>query len=341
MPDGEGKWRSPWYDTQVRRRSARDVAQNLDMNPVGSGDMVFDGPVLQQMRTDLCRKPDYEGEVNYRVNNSIDPTLGDKVQAAEFIEGYGKKRFKWWGALEPDPVTGAMRPDQEHNYIVACDISLGTGVSNSTVSVLDVNTNTKVGAFVCPNTSPTNFAEQVVAICDWIGGMVKPFLLWESNGAGGVFGRRVAILNYPFIYYRRDEKKLFRPRTKNPGWHSSKDAKADLLFEYREALAMVFKDDRDRAKFINLDEKSIAEAEEYIFFPSGIIGPASSAEDEGGAKATHGDCVIADALANLGRKEQPVAMKELPRETPQNSPAARREEYEGKQRQENDRRWSD
>src|SRR5690606_32682065 len=39
-----GKWRirSPWYDRELEARSPKEVAQELDMDHVGSGDMFFE-----------------------------------------------------------------------------------------------------------------------------------------------------------------------------------------------------------------------------------------------------------------------------------------------------------
>jgi len=332
--DGKGNWRSPWYDAQVRRRSSRDVAQNIDMNPVGSGDAVFDLPDLQRMRTDYCRKPKYTGEIKYKIDND-----NDRIIDYEFItDSLKKDQFQWWSSLYDG------RPNQNHNYIVGCDISLGTGVSNSVASVYDCNTNSKVGSWVSAFVSPTNFAEQVVALCLWVGGARpdKPFLIWEENGPGTVFDRRIWQLGYQFIYYRKDEKKSYRPRQANHGWHSSADSKQVLIYLYREALSLTFRQDTDKRRFINPDELAIAEAEDYIFLSKSKIGPSSSQSEDGGAQATHGDRVIADALCCLARSDQTKAVITQPVEIPTKCFAARREAFEkNNQFSVEEKRWLD
>jgi len=337
IADGSGKWRSPWYDREVERRSARDVAQNLDMNPVGSGDMVFDAPILQQIRTDLCRTPAHIGEVTYDYKCYMTgPSEIIELSNIKFVPNSGRNRLKWWGELMEDG-----RPNQHHNYVISGDISLGTGSSNSVASILDVNTNEKVGSWVCAFTSPVNFANQVYALAKWVGGENNPFLIWESNGGqGGAFARQIFKLGYTFYYKKRDEKRSDRPRTQSAGWHSSAQTKSDLLLDYREALSWSFKAGDNSQKFLVYDEDAVGEYEEYIFDTAGRPEPASSAEEEGGARATHGDRVIADALCNLGRREQRVAVFNLPKKEKTNSPKARRLQWETEQSGSiNDKRW--
>jgi len=334
IADGKGNWRSTWYDAQSRRRSSRDLAQNVDMNPVGSGDAVFDLPDLQLMRTTYVRDPDYVGEISYHIKEGKAEYENDSVVSAVFEPNSGRKRFKWWGPL----IDG--RPDQTHNYIVGNDISLGTGASNSVTSIFDVNTNSKVGSWVDAFTSPTHFAEQVIAICQWIGGLDTPFLIWESNGPGGIFGLRVYRLGYANVYYHRDEKKTFRPRSKDLGFHTSATSKELLIYGYREALSWAFRTDTEKQAYKNPDVDSITEAEDYIFYITGAIGPSSAEADEGGAKATHGDRVIADALCNVARADQKKAASKIPQIIPTTSVAARREDrYRQSLLSVEDRRW--
>jgi hypothetical protein len=235
------------------------------------------------------------------------------------------------------------RPNQTHNYVIGCDIALGTGASNSVASIFDVNTCEKVGSWVCAFTSPVNFANQVYALAQWAGGVAKPFLIWESNGGqGGAFLRQLLKLGYGFYYKRRDEKKASRPRTKNPGWHSSRETKMDLLVSFSDSLSWTFKTSVEAHKFIVYDEVAVGEYEEYIFDKTGKPNPAATAEEEGGAKAAHGDRVIADALCDLGRREQPAALLTQPKVIQFNSGEYRRIMYEQRQSNEsNESRWAE
>lgn len=301
VADGSNKWRSPFYDAEEKRRDPRDVAQNLDMNPMGAGDMFFDPQGCQRIRAEHIRKPDFTGEIRYKLNDK------DRIRDIKFGENVGRNRFFWWGQLE------AGRPKQDHNYIVACDISLGTGASNSVAGVFDVNTHEQVGMFVCPNTPPESFADQVIAICLWCGGATKKaYLIWDGTGVGGSFDRRVWWHGYNFVYTRTDERILYRPKSKTRGYHFSRESKLDLLTELRIALNEGLKKDSSHHKAIILhDENTVREVEDYIFYENGDIGLSGSVDEPSGARAAHGDRVIACGLYVVALSEQPkAALKE-------------------------------
>ncbi len=289
IADGENKLRSPWYDREEARRTKRDMAVNVDINYVGAGDLVFTCD-LQRMVAD-AKKPDLAGEIIYDVRDYAIRNVRFEVR--------GKRRFKWWGPL------AGRRPNQIHNYIIGCDISLGTGTSNSVATIYDCNTQSKCGTFVCPNTTPTAFAEQVYAIGFWVGGVTQmPFLIFEGNGPGQTFDKRLYEIGYDFVYRTREEKKVTRKRKKTRGWYSNTDTKVNLLIAYDAALHARYNPSTQELAYNNPDELSLREAEGYIYYPNGTPGPDSSQTDEGGARAAHGDRVIADALTCLARADQ-------------------------------------
>ena len=301
VADGSNKWRSPWYDSEERRRDPRDVAQNIDMNPLGAGDMFFDPEVLNRIRSEFVKPPAYKGEIEY--------TLGPdgKLTGIRFAKGWGKKRFSWWGKL----VNG--RPDQSHNYIVACDISLGTGASNSVAGVYDADTGEKIGLFVCPNSPPETFCDYVIALCHWVGGATKrPFLIWEANGPGGSFDKRRKLHGYTFCYRMTNERTMTRTHQKRYGWYSNRQTKYDLLLELRIALSEGLKStSTKRKRLIVYDEATVSEYEDYVFYENGDIGLSTCVDESSGAKAAHGDRVIADGLAILAMSEQTRAIRKL------------------------------
>jgi hypothetical protein len=321
--------RSPWYDRECERRTPRDKATNIDINYVGSGDVIFNPMILLRMLDKYGCQPKYRGEIDFFLRENT-------IVRSRFAPNTGRRRMWWWDEL------GGNRPNQSHNYIVGCDIALGTGQSNSIASVFDCNTNRKVGRWRCPNTSPTHFAELVVALCHWVGGATKfPFLIWEANGPGQIFGRRVVNLGYDFIFRHREEKKIGRKRKGSIGWSSTPDGKLNLLVSYDDALDSAFREEKGTQAFINPDEDSLHEAEDYIFFEgqSKGIGPSHCSADEGGAKAAHGDMVIADALCNLARYDQPRAALNRATFGEISSLAYRRELYKQRQAQTKDDPW--
>lgn len=288
------KWRSPWYDKQEQERTPLDVATNLDMNEIGAGDMVFTAAVLNQM-VELSRKPDIQGEVLYDVTDN-------KITNCRFMFG-GKGKLQWWGTL------GGLRPLQNHNYVMGCDISLGQGQSNSVCSIFDVDLRQKVGSWVDSNTLPQTFADTVYAIGQWVGGMsVVPLLNFEANGIGQVFGKRIKEVGYGFIYKTTSEKRGFHEKMSTIGWYNSSNTKIELLASYNASLTATFHPSMKAKKFINYDPDAIREAEDYIFNGTQII-PSQCVEDSGGAKMTHGDRVIADAICCLTAQDQSLAEK--------------------------------
>lgn len=293
--------RSPWYDRECRRRTLRDKAVNIDINYAGAGDVVFNSTVLARQIDKFAKEPAYRGEISFDLEENT-------ISNVKFTPNFGKRRLKLWCDLY------GSRPDQTHNYIMGEDISMGTGQSNSVISVFDVDVGCKVASWACSNTGIIEFAEMTYAVGAWFGGVtLLPFNIWEANGPGGIFGRRLTELGYDLVFRTREEKTPSRKRKKSLGWYSTGDNKLNMIVGYDAALAAAFHPELKHKAFYNPHEESLREAEDYVFYPSGkAIGPSRSEADEGGAKAAHGDHVIADALCQLARHDQPRAALELP-----------------------------
>lgn len=298
LADGSNKYRSVWYDKEVERRDPRDVQQNIDMSPIGAGETFFDMPSLIQIRAERLRQPNYQGELKFKFTKDK-----GKLYNIQFANNFGKKRLKWWGKLDHN------RPDQSHNYIVACDISMGTGSSNSAASIVDINTGEKIGIFVTPELSPEDFATYCVAICYWVGGTTgKAFLIWESNGGQGqLFDKRRRLLGFSFVYTDANERSKGRTTVNKYGWFSTRNKKFDMLAELRAAIIEGLKIKPVHKALKIYDEKSLDEYDDYIFYENGDIGQSSCMDETSGAKAAHGDRVIADGLAILAMTVQPKA----------------------------------
>ena len=319
----EGGWRSPWYDKEEERRlTRRDMAQNVDRSPMGSGDMFFDAGTLRKIRTETMKPANYVGEVLYKFNKN------GKIDNPKFRENAGKKRLKWWGKL----ING--RPEQKHNYIVACDISGGTGASNSVAQIYDVNTREQVGEWTCPNTPPESFAEQTIAICKWVGGAAKKaYLIWEANGPGGSFENRIIWHGYNFVYTRKDERGKIRKQKNSRGWWSGRTQKFDLLLELDIAMAEGLRTNPKHRAIIVRSEDSLKELEGYITAENNSIIPGQCIDDSAGARAAHGDRIIPLALIILALTEQPKAALKQIKAVVKNSMAYRTEQRKFQARQ--------
>jgi len=313
FPDGypfvlDGRLRSPWYDGEcVRRGSDIEVAQELDIDYLRSGHAWFDGNVVARLRATTVRSPDLVGDLVYRVLPE------DRIALDGFVAS-PRGMLRLWCPLGADG-----RPSQHANYAVACDISEGTGASNSVASVYDCTNGRKVAELVTAQQSPEHFARTVVALCNWFaGGTGWPFLVWEQTGPGLIFGREVHRLGYTYVYFQRREDEVSprrRDQLRIPGWPASKNNKFLLLGDYRRDLGL--------GTFINPSAAAVDELLQYVMDDEGCPLHERLVEEKSGARLAHGDRVIADALVNLARKEQPKYVMPA-RDVPRTSYIARR-----------------
>lgn len=311
----EGGWRSAWYDRKSLTRRPRDIACNIDRRPRGSGASVFTPATLHRMEENHVFSPKFKGDVVVKHGK-------DHLVRSGYTVPGGNNRLKWWGKLN------GGRPDQSHNFILGADIGLGRGASNSVISIVDVNLCEEVGQWADSNTSPEDFADVAIALCSWVGGRDKePYLIWESNGIGGVFEKRVVENKYAFVYVRRDETQKRKKKKNKLGWWSSKGpdgTKFALLLDLDVAMKAGLSDNPLTKHLIIHCEESVREMESYLFNQAGTPHPAKSSEDDDtGGTAAHGDRVIALALCCLALTYQPKALVESQKVTNRNSLGSR------------------
>jgi len=286
-----GDVRSPWHDAEEEKRKGhkRDFISNVWATPVGSNDSLFDATVLNRVKSQFKSRPAHQGELMFDVKPD------GRVNRYWFANQSGKLRLKWWGEL----VNG--RPPSDHNYVIGCDIALGTGTSNSVAMILDTNTREIAGSWVCSVTNPETFADTVFALHCWCN---QAFVVFENNGGHGVnFGRRLKWQGCTRIYTQRTEDAKVKKTKNRYGWSSTPNAKADLLGELGIAISESLRRS-SYTKVIVHDEETIQELYGYMFYENGDIGPSETADLTSGARKRHGDRVIALGLCVLGAKYQ-------------------------------------
>jgi len=316
------KIRSPWYDIEEEVRSPNEMAREIDADDIGAGSTFFNQGNIDTHIALFVRKPDsrWNVQLNPKIaNHDVKYRLKDRSTSACIIKRNPKGKLRWWGTLLKN------RPDQIMDYTFGIDISQGKGASNSVISIKCDNTGEKVGEWRDANTPAYELPRIAAALALWIGGNKGlPFMVWEMNGPGWDFGR-ILVKEFVYPYYYKDIKPgNTRDReTKKYGWHNNKGSKIELLTAYERSLA--------HGGFINHCQWALDEARVYIYYPNGSIGPAMLQEENANAQKTHGDCVMADALANLGnaKRTRPRKLKRdmasLPdSEIPPRSPAARK-----------------
>jgi len=305
--DADGKPHSPWYDKQCELRHPVGIAQELDIDYHGSDYTFFAASLVNEAKRHV-REPILVGQVEY------DRETGDFEKFREEQNGH----LKLW--IQPD-AWDEMPTDRD--FVAGVDVSFGTGASSSTLVVLDKRTGEKVAEYANSKISPEDFAGLATAICRWFRGASQAGakLIWEANGGSGrAFGKKVLDTGYRNIWWRRSEEKLTKLRTDIPGWFSTKDGKHALLVQYRDAL--------HAETCLNRSMTALNECMEYVVDASGDVvhsrSKAGSGVDPTGARANHGDLVIADALANRLLSETQVKPKAKEMKRPENSFFGRR-----------------
>jgi hypothetical protein len=322
--------RSVWYDAEEKRpgRTQRGLAQNVLRIPAGSSDLYFSFGLIERLR-DQTRQPEYQGDIAYTLDEA------NQIRETWFEPGGANSPLVWWGELKQG------RPFQGNNYTVGCDLSKGTGTSNSVAAVVDVNTNEVVGLLVTPYLSITDFAEKVVALCEWVGGNSAPLLIFEENGAPD-FLKRLDSLGYYSLWIKENKAGQKLKAGNRYGWRSTagpNGTKVEVLNGLDAALHEGLKEEPRFPPLKIYDEQSINELGSYVWYEGKVdIGPASAQTETSGAKAAHGDRVIAISIANLARKQSEPGSGSTQRYYSEDSWQARRDDRE--QRDAKQKEWA-
>jgi hypothetical protein len=322
---GKPKWISPWYLVEEARRSKKEMAQEIDMEHAKAGDVFFDvdeldahkkrhgSTALDAGRVEVAGAGEMGEDSKIRMIRAREPRTIRFVQAPSGPSDGRAWPWRLWIPL----IDG--RPFQGNTYVMGIDPATGSGDANSVISVAAIETGQKVAEFASANILPEELAEIACFAGIWFGGpRGSAFMIWENNGVGGAVGRKVVKLGYTNIYFQRTEGSVVEERTLRYGWNSSPKKKLALLVDYRQALAT--------GRFINPSREALDEAKSYVIDEHGELLPGKLVEMLSGARANHGDRVIADALANMALKEAPIRMNQTMR-APHGSPAWRFAEY--------------
>jgi hypothetical protein len=307
----EWEIRSPWFNEEEKVRSPKEMAQEVLRKDLEAGDQFFTSSNITKHKALFACEP------KFRYNVNLKTTIPD-VDVPRIIQRRDLNSVSYIRAKEGhlrvwcDLLGG--RPDQSKSYIIGCDISKGQGASNSVLSVKCRDTGEKIAEWRNATTPPYELARIAVALALWVGGRKPhglPLLKWEMNGPGWDFGRQIVKkFSYPYYFKKRILGKAIDDVTDKYGWHSSREAKLELLTLYDRAMA--------HGGYINHSEFALDEMFTYIYYDDGGIGPAGLVEESKSARLTHGDSVIADALT-LEEDDAPVTKSDNNISVPENS----------------------
>ena len=310
----DGKLRSPWYDRECDRAAhPMEIAQELDIDYLGSDYQFFDAKVIDQIGVEDVRDPLVVGELEYDY---------ETAQPTRFVPDE-RGRMKLWINLTPE----GEFPDNLR-VIQGADVAAGTGASNSTLSLVNRDTGEKIGEYADPNMLAEDFARFALVVARWCNGA---FLIWDASGPPGrIFGSTIMDFKYPNIYWKTNLSTVTRRPSDTPGFYMNKGDKIDAFGKYRQALK--------NKTFIQRSYEANKECLYYIH----VMGAQSAIEhtsslnttDPSGAKSNHGDRCVADVMANFAlhifRDERPIA-KEAPKVI--NCFQSRRAEYDRRVRE--------
>lgn len=302
----DDKLRSPFYDVECERSShPMEIAQELDMDPHASDFQFFHGPMIAEIEDRDVRPPLLEGMLDFDE---------DSLDSLGFAPGKNGPLKLW---INPD-VYGKLPEDLD--VIAGCDVSAGTGASNTTMSFVNKPTGEKIAEYCNPWIMPEAFAKTATALCRWFN---NAYLIFDGGGSTGrIFGDTIIGL-YRNIYYRRNEEGYRKKVSDKPGVFLNPKEKGATLGQYRRSL-------KDKT-FVQRSSSANQECLCYIHKGQTIEHTrAVNSIDPSGAGANHGDLVISDALAAKGLylfginklKTEPNTSK------PVNCVASRREQYE-------------
>jgi len=230
----------------------------------------FRSQVLEKQRELFVRKP-----VRRRFSH----------QTNELTDDPGGNWYCWGG-----PVYSKCT-----NYVFGIDISAGVASSNSVLAVMDKETGEVVAEYVDPHISPEDLAELAINAGRTVfaGQCGSALICWEANGPGEGWFRHLLRAGYTNIYYQHREGSRGERKGRRYGWHSTRPLKIDRLGDLRAAMV-----DRpgQRRRIIVHSDVCLDEMGRYIYMDDGSVGPDTVSDMISGARASHGDRVIAYML---------------------------------------------
>ena len=292
--DESGEFWSPWLLKMSEIYSAQYIAQEYRIDWTGSDFTFYSQTMLANKISLFACEP--------KVAGSLD--LDDRGNPLGFsVAPDGLLRL--WTSLQDG------HPPRE-SYVLGIDIAAGTvdhhgrGYSNSVASVVNRATGEKVAEWAVSGIDTIKFARMCVAMARWFCDAkgTPAFMIWDATGpTGGTFTKAIIDLGFSLsrVWFNEKFTEAEKQSSGRPGWWLQGSSRDTLLRTYGEMLS----DDR----FVNHSLEALKEARDYIQLRSGeiVYSRSEKTEDPTGARANHGDRVIADALACWVLNEKAVA----------------------------------
>ena len=280
------KPRSTWYDEQVERAQSRhEIAQELDIDFLGSSERFADEEVIMRVKKDYCQEPKAEGRITFD-GDDLTPRWSNIPRG----------EFKFWMELNG---SGSEWSIPMGEYAMGIDISAGTGgeySSESAVVVYDRASKEQVAQFTSSNIRPEPFGHFCVGVAQWFH---NAYMVPEVNGPGGTtFINAVKERGYYNVYLRKQADVIGGKYTRKLGWYNS-DGGNQILGRLMHDLG------RGEAKIRS--ELICDQFLEYEWKAGKLVHAASDTSDSASDKGkAHGDVAIAAACGWQGVIDRPA-----------------------------------
>jgi hypothetical protein len=277
--DAQGKKRSPWYDAQAKRRPAKALAQEIDIDVQGAAGQSFDAPRIMELIKEAQHRfplPVHCGELDFDPHHLVARSMRETPDQTG--------RYRFWFRFGP-----TLKPPATHKYVIGGDVALGTGATNSVAAVWDRVTLERVADFHSNRVSPEQFAEILIVLSRMFNDAI---VIWDVLGPGRATGKRFVGLGFSNMWFAvKNPDSAFPTQSDRPGAVLTPNFKNMIISEYARAIYC-----RD---CINWCPQALRECLEFVDTPNGpchskALMKAGNANQEG---QFHGDFVIADCLA--------------------------------------------
>jgi hypothetical protein len=267
--DQNGKIRSEWYDESCKKRTADDIAENLDCNYLTTGNPIFD--------TQICMKnkyasvsPEHIGELHWVISPTFDET--GFIRNFDQLEVDFSSNMNGWLKVWDKPEN-----DWDNAYCISADVAEGleNGDFDSASVLKRIGEVPKVVATIHGKMRTFEYAERLAMLGVWY---KKAFIAPERNNTMGGAVLEQLFKYYNLIYHKDVFLKGYATRTDKLGWETTGGTKGQIIGNLSKSIS--------EGTFNDPDEFFWAECLTYVN-DNGKLG---------GSNGTHDDKVMDRAI---------------------------------------------
>ncbi len=207
------KLRSIWYDEQCKRRTPREIAQELDIDYIGAGNPVFDGQAGKRMLSLLKSKKESIGVYTFDyVSEQFVPQPGGMFLEDVYIE---------WEKYDP-----------KMTYTIGVDVAEGKEDGDFSIAkILCRETKAIVGSYY-GRVDEVRFAKIIITLNERFG---QPWVGIETNGPGLATYDWCAV-DIPYLFTMPSYDSVKGTISHSKGWRTTMSSRRVLVAGIKEWL---------------------------------------------------------------------------------------------------------